>query len=179
MESEWVRLVRIGGRRVTLTAQEEIVNDVVWFSIPFLEIDRRIPMIAIAVCDDPTCLIECLLAPLYSCGVRIETVFFSGRVRRASAVGRSAKADALLGSRPISICLFRSFHPRVATLPRRYAPEHVTSCDLSEFLDTMNACDMTIAICSVQCKRFDGFWHNSQILEGIAMGIRSGDIPVS
>ncbi len=63
--------------------------------------------------------------------------------------------------------------------PRRYAPEHVTLCDLSEFLDTMNACNITIAICSVQCKRFDGFWHYSKILESIAMGIRSGDIPVS
>ena len=124
-------------------------------------------------------MIECLLAPLYSCGVRIETVFFSGRVRRASAVGRSAKADALLGSRPISICLFRLFHPRAATSLRRYAPERVTLCDLSEFLDTMNACDITMAICSVRCKRFDGFWHTSQILEVIALGIRSGDIPVS
>ena len=57
--------------------------------------------------------------------------------------------------------------------------EHVTLCDLSEFLDTMNACDITMAICSVRCKRFDGFWHNSHILEVIALGIRSGDIPVS
>jgi hypothetical protein len=63
--------------------------------------------------------------------------------------------------------------------PRRYAPAHVTLCDLSEFLDTMNACDITMANCSVRCKRFDGFWHNSQILEVIALGIRSGDIPVS
>ncbi len=63
--------------------------------------------------------------------------------------------------------------------PRRYAPVHATSCDLSEFLDTMNACDMSMAIRSVPCKRFDGFWHDSQILEGIAMGIRPGDIPVS
>ena len=63
--------------------------------------------------------------------------------------------------------------------PRRYAPEHVTLCDLSEFLDTMNACDMSMAICSVRCKRFDRSWHDSQFLEGIAMGIGSGDIPVS
>jgi hypothetical protein len=35
-------------------AQEEIVNGTVWFSRPFLEIDRRIPTIAIAVDDDPT-----------------------------------------------------------------------------------------------------------------------------
>src|SRR5208337_1269462 len=63
--------------------------------------------------------------------------------------------------------------------PRRYAPAHVTLCDLSEFLDTMNACYITMAICSVRCKRFDGFWHNSHILEVIALGIRSGDIPVS
>ena len=41
----------------------------------------------------------------------------------------------------------------------------------------MNACDITMATCSGRCKRFDGFWHYSQILEAIATDIRSGDSP--
>ena len=84
-----------------------------------------------------------------------------GRVWRASASGRSAKADALPVWDYSPFALFRLFRPRMTSLPRQYAQERLTSHNPSEFLDTMNACKLTIVFFSVQCKRFDGFWHFS------------------